>query len=220
MEMIERKRILEQTRGSHPVMKAPGNNWAAVDLSKHNPRSTPEEHSGYILEKTGNYKAAFGWGGYGEDRSVYASHALFRDDENARCIHLGIDLWGPSFEPVYTPVDGVIHSFQDNDNPGDYGPTIILEHQHPEGFEYFTLHGHLSRASLVDLTFGQALKAGEKVGELGPPEENGGWEPHVHFQVILDMNGQRGDYPGVASRSEAESYLSGCPDPHALAGIA
>ena len=43
--------------------------------------------------------------------------------------------------------------------------------------------------------------------------ENGHWPPHLHFQIILDMQLKEGDYPGVCKYSEREKYLANCPDP-------
>jgi hypothetical protein len=48
---------------------------------------------------------------------------------------------------------------------------------------------------------------------LGTFEENGGWPPHLHFQIIRDMEGFLGDYPGVAKKSELDHYQNNCPDP-------
>ncbi|RYZ44700.1 MAG: peptidase M23, partial [Chitinophagaceae bacterium] len=38
------------------------------------------------------------------------------------------------------------------------------------------------------------------------------WPPHLHFQIIKDMHGWKGDYPGVCRFSEKEAYLQNCPD--------
>jgi peptidoglycan LD-endopeptidase LytH len=43
--------------------------------------------------------------------------------------------------------------------------------------------------------------------------ENGNWPPHLHFQLIADMEGWKGDYPGVCKYSEREKWLGNCPDP-------
>ncbi|MEO6446181.1 MAG: aminotransferase class III-fold pyridoxal phosphate-dependent enzyme, partial [Gemmatimonadaceae bacterium] len=42
---------------------------------------------------------------------------------------------------------------------------------------------------------------------------NGGWPPHLHFQVICDLLGREGDFPGVARARERAVWLSLCPDP-------
>jgi murein DD-endopeptidase MepM/ murein hydrolase activator NlpD len=54
----------------------------------------------------------------------------FKDDQTEeRNIHIGLDLWIDAGTPVFSALDGRVHSFQNNDSLGNYGPTIILEHQ-------------------------------------------------------------------------------------------
>jgi hypothetical protein len=48
---------------------------------------------------------------------------------------------------------------------------------------------------------------------VGPYPENGDWPPHLHFQLITDMQGRWGDFPGVAPPSEREYWAALCPDP-------
>jgi len=161
--------------------------------------------------------AAMGVGGYGEDRVLYRSK-LFESGGEARSIHLAVDLWVPADTEVYTPLAGQVHSFQDNNNYLDYGPTIILEHKLGEQV-FYTLYGHLSRPSLVGLQVGRHFDAGERIGWIGQASENGTWPPHLHFQVITDMLGKRGDFPGVAKPSESAEYLELCPDPNLVLRI-
>ena len=158
-------------------------------------------------------------GGYGEDRSVYTQALFTPQGEEPRTVHLGLDIFAAAGAEVYTPLPGRVHSSQINDNPGDYGPTIILEHA-IKGGAFYTLYGHLSRESLKGLKPGAAFMAGERIASLGTRNENGGWPPHLHFQIILDLKGKRGDYPGVCKRSEREHWLSVCPDPRPLLGLA
>jgi len=51
------------------------------------------------------------------------------------------------------------------------------------------------------------------IAHFGEPNENGHWPPHLHFQIILDMELKQGDYPGVCKYSERQKYLANCPDP-------
>lgn len=149
-------------------------------------------------------------GGYNEDRAVYSSD-LFKSEGEPRSIHLGVDVWTAAGTPLCAPLDAEVHSRAINDSMGDYGGTIILAH---DGL--FTLHGHLAHRSVEGLHDGQMIKAGEVFAWLGAAEENGGWPPHLHFQRIEDMLEFRGDFPGVALRSERASWLKLCPDPRSL----
>lgn len=159
-------------------------------------------------------------GGYGEDRAVYTQALFAPEGEEPRTVHLGLDVFAPAGADVITPLNARVHSSRINDQPGDYGPTIILEHTPIPGLTFHTLYGHLSRDSLKGLRPGAAFMAGEKIAELGTKRENGGWPPHLHFQILLDIGGAKGDYPGVCKRSERDHWLSICPDPAVLAGLA
>jgi 4-aminobutyrate aminotransferase-like enzyme/Ser/Thr protein kinase RdoA (MazF antagonist)/murein DD-endopeptidase MepM/ murein hydrolase activator NlpD len=167
--------------------------------------------------------ARVGIGRYDEARLVYVTE-LFRhagnwSDEN-RTVHLGIDLFADAGTPVFAPLDGTVHSVADNAAAGDYGPTIVLEHLVAGGsVKFFTLYGHLSAASLDGTTPGQRVAAGERIAWLGDPEVNGGWPPHLHVQVIVDMLGREGEFPGVAAPAEREIWLGFCPDPNAIVGV-
>jgi murein DD-endopeptidase MepM/ murein hydrolase activator NlpD len=165
-----------------------------------------------VLRESG---ATHGIGGYDEKRGWYARGEQFSNGEEVRSIHLGIDIWAPAGETVYAPYDGVIHSAQDNALFGDYGPTVIVTHE-LEGVTFHTLYGHLSRESLPGKTPGTIIKKGEQIGTLGAPPINGDWPPHLHFQIITDMLGKVGDYPGVAAESQRERYLLLCPDPNLI----
>ena len=168
-----------------------------------------------------------GYGGYLEDRPFYTS-TLFAPGGTApaRTLHLGLDIWGPAGEPVRAPLPGRVHGFRQNDGPRDYGATIVLEHELEPGGEegavgtsdrgrlrFWTLYGHLSAASLEGLREGRRVGAGAVLATTGKPHENGGWPPHLHFQVILDTLGYRGDFPGVATREERAWWSRLCPDP-------
>ena len=105
----------------------------------------------------------------------------------------------------------MVHSFAYNDNFGDYGATIILLHQ-LETVAFHTLYGHLSLADISMLSEGAYITRGEVIGHFGEPAENGNWPPHLHFQIINDLQYKEGDYPGVCKLSESETYLANCPD--------
>lgn len=161
-----------------------------------------------FLSKNG---ADYGIGGYNELRTMYGRSDLFGGEEPRR-LHLGLDIWGPADTPVFAPLDGTVHSFAFNDAFGDYGATIILEHQVGVG-KFYSLYGHLSLKDIAALQIGERITAGQVFAHFGEPKENGHWPPHLHFQLILDMEGKQGDYPGVCKFSAREKYLQNCPDP-------
>jgi len=132
-----------------------------------------------------------------------------------RRLHLGVDIWGPAGTKVMAPIDSIVHSFAFNNNDSDYGATLILSHN-LEGVGFHTLYGHLSLNSIKNLTEGQRIQRGAVVAEFGMRFENGNWPPHLHFQVIEDMEHWKGDYPGVCRYSEREQWLSNSPDPNLI----
>ncbi|MEM1035564.1 MAG: peptidoglycan DD-metalloendopeptidase family protein [Pseudomonadota bacterium] len=158
-------------------------------------------------------------GGYLEERGIYNSPVFKIDNEEPRKLHLGIDLFAPAGTLLRAPLDGSVHSFQNNDGDLDYGPTIILEHETENDLTFWTLYGHLSEESLTDLTEGHTVSHGDVLGELGDNTINGGWAPHLHFQIILDLQGRSGDFPGVCKVSERAHWAEICPSPYALLGL-
>jgi peptidoglycan LD-endopeptidase LytH len=198
-----------------------GDRLLALDLTAKNTALHPglladtTAFSAYIDSLLLQAGARYGIGGYNEHRTVYARSTHFDDGEEPRRLHLGTDIWGPAGTRVAVPLAGQVHSFAYNDHFGDYGATIILQHE-LDGFVFHTLYGHLSLRSLEGLREGQPLLAGQFFAELGEPFENGAWPPHLHIQVIADMQGHRGDYPGVCRFSERDTWLANCPDPDHL----
>ncbi len=204
-----------------------------MDFTSGNKELTPELiadtglFSAYVNQTLAAANARYGIGGYAENRMLYNRSPHFNlagstvsspggDLEVAlppsRSIHLGIDIWGAAGTKVFVPIGGTVHSFAYNDHFGDYGATIILQHQ-LETIVFHTLYGHLGLADLANIREGKYISRGELLGHFGEPSENGDWPPHLHFQVIADMRVAKGDYPGVCSINEKEKYLNNCPDP-------
>ncbi len=167
-----------------------------------------------IQKKIDDAGAVAAVGGYLEKRNMYQHTELFEHDQ-ARCIHIGVDVFMPAGIAVYAPLDGEVHSFANRQVDGDYGPVIILRHQLGD-MVFHSLYGHLAQSSLADLSAGKKVVAGEKIAVIGSRPVNGNWPPHLHFQIIRDMQGYQGDYPGVVRPAELEFFKQNCPDPWAL----
>lgn len=182
-----------------------------ADLLKLDLQST-QNFNDYVFGFLANKNKKYGHGGYLENRMIYQRSTHFQQGES-RCMHLGVDVWCEAFHPLYAPLDAKVHSFANNNNFGDYGPTIILEHKLNDE-KFYTLYGHLSLSSLENIAIGDSIQKGEKFSELGPFPENGDWPPHLHFQWISDMKDLKGDFPGVCAPSELELFKKLCPDPN------
>lgn len=168
----------------------------------------------YVKYRIRAARAKLGVGKYLEDRRVYEWSARFK----GRSMHLGMDLFLPAGGEVFAFMDARIHSFKDNSCEGDYGPTIILEHD-IQGIAFYSLYGHLSKNSLKGKSAGDLIRKGDMIGRIGDIRENGSWPEHLHFQLIKDMQGHEGDFPGVASIEDLEVYKTLCMDPNLVLGI-
>lgn len=188
---------------------------ANTDLSKIDVKNSNifEAYIENLLQKN-NAKVAFG--GYNEERNLYNQNTHFSDDD--RNIHIGMDLWIKAGTPVLAVLDGTVYGFDFNAGKGNYGPTIILEHT-IENQIFYTLYGHLSVESIENIEIGTVFKKGQPIASLGDSSVNGGYSPHLHFQIIKNIEDNFSDYPGVCSKKNLDYYLENCPDPNLLLKI-
>jgi len=191
---------------------------ANTDLSKIDMKN-PDIFEAYIENhlRENNSKVAFG--GYNEERNLYKSSLIFNNDEKEeRNIHIGMDLWIKAGTPVLAALDGTVHGFDFNAGKGNYGSTIILKHT-IENQTFYTLYGHLSIESIENMEIGTVYKKGQPLATLGDSSINGGYSPHLHFQIIKNIEANFSDYPGVCSKKKLSYYLENCPDPNLLLKI-
>jgi 4-aminobutyrate aminotransferase-like enzyme/Ser/Thr protein kinase RdoA (MazF antagonist) len=169
--------------------------------------------------------AGVGVGRYDEARAIYTS-SLFGDGspvDERRTVHLGIDLLVRPGSAVRAPFEGEVHALANNEAPLDYGPVVILRHSFADdrgdAQEFLTIYGHLTTETLAGIRVGQKIGRGEKFAEVGTTAENGGWVPHLHFQIATDLLDCGTGFPGVARASERAVWKSLSPDPNLLLGI-
>ncbi|MFX0560907.1 peptidoglycan DD-metalloendopeptidase family protein [Tepidibacillus infernus] len=91
---------------------------------------------------------------------------------NVSSFHTGIDLAGPTGNPVYAGADGKVILAE---YYGGYGKTIIIRHSNT----YKTLYGHLSE---IKVKQGDSVKKGEIIGLIGNTGRSSG--PHLHYEVF------------------------------------
>tara|TARA_B100001559_G_scaffold315452_1_gene317329 strand:- start:555 stop:1166 length:612 start_codon:yes stop_codon:yes gene_type:complete len=152
-------------------------------------------------------------GKYDENRKGLYESELF---EGKRTHHVGIDIGGPVGTPIYAFYDGTIFDKKYLPAEGDYGNVIIMEHEF-NGTKLWALYGHLSSESLETFKIGDIVEKGQLIGWLGDKNENGGWEPHVHFQLSLEEP-LNCDLPGVVTPDERDLALEKYPDPRLVLG--
>ncbi|MEA1785031.1 peptidoglycan DD-metalloendopeptidase family protein [Arenibacter sp. GZD96] len=204
-----------------PILDAriPRNAYTPIDLSAQNTElktldiTKVENCQTYIDSVLAAKSAQVAYGGYLEQRNLYLNNPNFNSENEAlRNVHLGVDFWAKAGTEVLMPLNGVLHSFCNNSAKGDYGPTLILQHE-LAGVRFYSLFGHLSLASLEGLYEGKSFQAGEVLGTLGTPDSNGNYAPHLHFQLILNLGSYFDNYPGVCTTKDKEYYSINCPNP-------
>ncbi len=166
--------------------------------------------------------------GYDPDRKLTHDYGVGKYDEfrpgmyegeqfqGIRNIHVGIDIGTPAGESVHAFFAGTIFKLGDNALAYDYGPTIITRHQWLDQ-TVFALHGHLSRASLEDWKEGDRFEMGAVLAHVGQCHENGGWNPHLHFQLSL-IEPETHDLPGAVSAADRDWARQAFPDPQLVLG--
>jgi len=161
----------------------------------------------------------YGLGAYGEKRTVYQTDQ-FADaaSPERRVMHTGIDVFAAAGTPVYAPLAGRVLSVVYNADPLDYGHTLILQHD-AEGVPFYTLYGHLGGSLPKLLSVGDTVLPGQVIAHLGDWHENGGWAPHIHFQIMTDMLEQNGNFFGVGHESIWAVWQSICIDPNLILRI-
>jgi 4-aminobutyrate aminotransferase-like enzyme/Ser/Thr protein kinase RdoA (MazF antagonist) len=162
-----------------------------------------------------------GIGPWGEDRPVYAAEAFVSSlaAGERRSVHLGLDLFLDAGARVLTPLGGRVVDIYVSDVPLDYGHAILLEHTPSPEVTFFSLWGHLSSASARERRVGELLQAGDLVGTLGDHTENGGWQPHVHLQLVAYRPARAADVIGAGESRYRAVWADLFPDPAVFAGV-
>jgi 4-aminobutyrate aminotransferase-like enzyme/Ser/Thr protein kinase RdoA (MazF antagonist) len=161
-----------------------------------------------------------GIGPWGEERPVYSSDAfrsVFAPDQR-RSLHLGLDLFAPAGSTIRTPLDGTVVDLFETDLPLDYGYAVLLKHE-ADGLVFHSLWGHLSAQTVRDRKLGERLKAGDVIGQMGAPHENGNWQPHVHIQLITYQPACAADVIGAGETGYRAVWEELFPDPLHFAGL-
>jgi len=159
-----------------------------------------------------------GLGRYNEPRLIYTAPE-FADNSHPlsarRTVHLGLDLFAEVDTAIYAPLDGTVHAVSKNPLPLDYGHILILEHQTSNAEAFYTMYGHL-RKDVLKLKKGQSIKAGDRIAHIGDWSENGGWAPHLHFQLMTDLLGLATDFPAVFKATEVDVWQAFCLNPNLI----
>lgn len=139
------------------------------------------EHEAVWFDGEGKKGAYYGFDGQSSRKSYLTSPLefsrvssgygmRFHPISGQRKAHLGVDYAAPTGTPVRTIGDGVV-TFAGWQR--GYGNTIQIQHKEDKS----TLYAHLSR---IDVTRGQRVEQGDRVGAVGSTGASTG--PHLHFE--------------------------------------
>ncbi|MBU2980599.1 aminotransferase class III-fold pyridoxal phosphate-dependent enzyme [Lentibacter algarum] len=219
---------LEQQRGHFaPLMGSDISDAPMGSLSVEN-STWPQNPFHMPLEEAAKVGEEFEDGGriwlgyYYEPRLIYAEPAFRKGPWKAsdrRTVHLAVDAFAPAGRTLFAPLRGEVFVAEYRAGHLDYGGVIILRHQTPEGDSFYTLYGHLDPEFLNRLKPGDVVEQGAEFCRLGDPSMNGGWAPHVHFQLALTTEGIEADWPGVGDPDEMYMWEAICPNPAALLNV-
>ena len=219
---------LDQERGNfallmgEPIENAPMGSLSVENSTwPQNPFDLPEEEAARVGEEFWE-KAEIWLGYYHEPRLIYTGDVFRKGPYKAsdrRTVHLAIDVFAPVGRGLYAPLDGTVFVAENRDAHLDYGGVIILRHETADGDPFYTLYGHLDPEFMDRLKVGDLVKRGEAFCRLGAPAQNGGWSPHVHFQLALTTEGIEADWPGVGDPDEMDLWRGICPNPAALLNL-
>ncbi|WP_119393071.1 aminotransferase class III-fold pyridoxal phosphate-dependent enzyme [Taklimakanibacter lacteus] len=207
---LSNHRILQVPFGdaSHPLVKAA----ASMDVGAC-------ETAWQALRKAEN--AELGIGPWGERRAIYAGKMfeskLIRDVRRTR--HLGLDIFAEAGTLVMTPLAGRVTDVRIEREPLGYGCVILIEHEPEPGVRFSSLWGHLSHETAAHLKEGQLLQAGERIGTLGNADENGGWLPHLHLQLVAYGSDDAEPIPGVGEEAYLDLWAKLYPPAYDFAGL-
>ena len=206
-----------------PVVRLPAD-YEVLDLSRGSHfESSPRSAAGVP-------QSLYQIGRFDEVRSGLYTQSLFLQTESPRCVHMGIDIGAPINTEVFSFDQGVIYAFGSLRAHGDYGHTVIIEYEWrgeqplpcgevciQRGQTYWALYGHLSASSIIGLSERTSVERGQRIGWIGGPDENGGWPPHLHFQLSRTRPLNH-DLPGVVTLADRAQALSLYPDPRFVLG--
>ncbi len=113
---------------------------------------------------------------------AYGEYYTHGDSVGGGRVHAGDDIVAQAGDPVYAAYGGTVRWAQTV--PNGWGGYIEIEHQSPSDAPFVSNYGHLSGTTLL-VQPGDTVAAGQQLGYIGTPAENGGHElEHLHFSIF------------------------------------
>ena len=196
-----------------------GRGHRVLDLSVESPSVDPAA----AMETLGETVAAVtdgGWTALGRYLEPRVPETAPADLPGSRArepatIQLGIEVFCRAGTPVRAPLAGEVAWAEDDRRRFGDGTSVGLRHE-LGGEVFWTSYRHLEGECLATLRPGHPVRRGETLGSLADPSGNGGWPPHLHFQVLLaDF---RGRPPRRTSIRNVRVIAALSPDPSGFLG--
>ena len=173
-----------------------------------------EALSGLIDEQMARAGTGFAFGRYGEPRGLYNNENFIDTDAGeARTIHLGIDVFCAAGTAVHAPLAGEVETRRTERHGTWLWPDDGSAPQRRPAGVFHLVRDTSAKTPSSGVADGQSIAAGEQIASVGAPPGNGNWPPHLHMQLILDLAGLGGDFPGVAAPSRQDYWCALSPSP-------
>ena len=160
-----------------------------------------------VLQRTGS---RYLFGRYLEDRSYFLDGSYMAQE--GRVLHLGIDLFCATQEPVFAPCDGQIVVSANEELEHGYGNYLVLQPD-DETLPYI-FFGHLRE----DKYGIKQVQKGERIANLGYYDnfENGGWSIHLHLELLKQLPKIDEAPIGYSTKKDLSMNSAQFPDPMLL----
>lgn len=119
----------------------------------------------------------YSFGGFLEDRSNFLKKHY--NKRKKIFIHLGIDYTVPAKTQVALTEEAIVEYIRYDYSKGGWGKMVLFSLRNKS---LYILYGHLKK--MPRLKVGQKCIAGQIIGIVGKKNENGGWFPHLHVQLM------------------------------------
>lgn len=198
-----------------------GADWLQRNSDKQyseNPFNDPDFCEERKNELTALLGVSWIYGGWMEDRSIIWSDTYLKD--TGAFLHLGIDITVPAGTLVHAVASGeILHVGTDVPFVGGWGGHVVQRIVY-QGKSCALIYAHLGTIQATEKT---VWEKGSEIGAVGDKDENGHWSPHLHVQIVRDIEGvtdwQRfldDEIDGYGKVVDIADWARRCPDPTSL----
>ncbi len=160
------------------------------------------------------------YGGWMENRTRLLSDVKYLR-KNKTFLHLGIDLSFDAGTCIFAIGDGpIVHIGTDSPLKGGWGGHVLQMIKF-KGKPHLLIYCHLGFIQEKDRL--RTISKGDFIGLVGNKNENGGWGPHLHLQLVSDVDHvinwahfMDKEIDGYGKVKDIAYWAKRCPDPTSL----